>query len=228
MLMLATITTDIFSFLEEHKVYSKIEAIIDLVRLSAYGEEAVKTSNRKLSARWQWETTKVFRFLKVLEQEKYIILATTRDGVEIKVCCCKCNINATPNATLNNLNISKLNNSDATPNAMQMQHQEENLPLNPSKEETTHNKEKDNNKLLSQKKVSPSFPDLTARSKLFQESLRPFLDIYGRDLLNDFYAYWTEPNKSKTKMRYELEKTWDVARRLNTWSRNNFKTYERI
>ena len=224
--MYATIPTEIFSFLEEHKVLSKIEAIMDLVRLSAYGEEKVRTSNRKLSSRWQWETTKVFRFLKALEQEKYVNLTTTKEGLEIEVCCCKCNTSATPNATPNNLSINELDIGNATPSAMQTQHQEENLPYNPSKEETTHNKEKDNNKLLSQKKVSPS-SDMGSRARKFQETLKPFVDTYGRDMMNDFYAYWTEPNKSKTKMRYELERTWDVARRLNTWSRNNFRRYER-
>jgi hypothetical protein len=31
-----------------------------------------------------------------------------------------------------------------------------------------------------------------------------------------------EPNKSNTKFRYELEKTWDTERRLKTWNQNNF------
>ena len=29
---------------------------------------------------------------------------------------------------------------------------------------------------------------------------------------------WSEPNRSETKMKFELERTWDVKRRLNTWS----------
>ncbi len=43
---------------------------------------------------------------------------------------------------------------------------------------------------------------------------------YPKEMLNEFILYWTEPNKSKTKMRYELEKTWDTSRRLATWARN--------
>lgn len=35
-----------------------------------------------------------------------------------------------------------------------------------------------------------------------------------------FIAYWTEPNKSGTKQRWELEKTFDVKRRLGTWLTN--------
>ncbi len=65
--------------------------------------------------------------------------------------------------------------------------------------------------------------NLSKRKNNFMESLRPFVEVYGADMINDFYSYWTEPNKSGTKMRYELEKTWDVKRRLSRWANNKFK-----
>lgn len=60
--------------------------------------------------------------------------------------------------------------------------------------------------------------NLEKRNKYFYESLVPYVETYGKELIRAFYDYWTEPNKSKTKMRFELEKTWDVKRRLNTWA----------
>ena len=33
-----------------------------------------------------------------------------------------------------------------------------------------------------------------------------------------FCNYWLEPNQSKTKLRYQMEKTWDTQRRLATWA----------
>tara|TARA_Y100000310_G_scaffold334481_1_gene414369 strand:- start:519 stop:956 length:438 start_codon:yes stop_codon:yes gene_type:complete len=45
---------------------------------------------------------------------------------------------------------------------------------------------------------------------------------YDYKLLEEFIEYWTEPNKSDTKMRFELEKTWSLSRRLKTWKRNGF------
>jgi len=42
-------------------------------------------------------------------------------------------------------------------------------------------------------------------------------------ILSSFISYWTEENKSKTKMRFELQKTWDTKRRLATWNKNNEK-----
>jgi len=39
-------------------------------------------------------------------------------------------------------------------------------------------------------------------------------------IIEAFSDYWTEKNRSKTKMRFELEKTFDIGRRLKTWIRN--------
>jgi hypothetical protein len=58
----------------------------------------------------------------------------------------------------------------------------------------------------------------------FKESIKPFIQKYGKDICNNFYLYWSEPNKSKTKLRYEMEKTWDVERRLANWA-NRDKTF---
>lgn len=66
---------------------------------------------------------------------------------------------------------------------------------------------------------SKSKPSLETRSLAFKESLIPFKQTYSINMLKSFYDYWTEPNHSKTKMRFELEKTFDVERRLKTWSK---------
>jgi len=46
---------------------------------------------------------------------------------------------------------------------------------------------------------------------------------YEESILNGFIDYWTEPNKSNTKMKYELNKTWETKRRLKTWANNQKK-----
>ncbi len=40
---------------------------------------------------------------------------------------------------------------------------------------------------------------------------------------NKFLDYWTEENKTKTKMRFEMEKTFDIKRRLVRWQNNSNK-----
>ena len=67
---------------------------------------------------------------------------------------------------------------------------------------------------------------LENRKQVFYDSLIPYINIYGKDMMREFFDYWTEPNKSKTKMRYDLEKTWDLNRRLNLWASNE-KIYKR-
>lgn len=63
--------------------------------------------------------------------------------------------------------------------------------------------------------------NINERKLKFADTLKPFKDVYGHNMLNNFYLYWTEPNKSNTKFRQEMEKTWDVARRLETWAKND-------
>ena len=46
---------------------------------------------------------------------------------------------------------------------------------------------------------------------------------YDEVLLNGFIDYWTEPNKSNTKMKFELNKTWKTELRLKTWATNQKK-----
>lgn len=62
--------------------------------------------------------------------------------------------------------------------------------------------------------------NIDARKLKFSYTLKPYLEKYGKELLNDFYKYWSEPNKSNTKFKAELEKTWSLERRIETWVKN--------
>ena len=46
---------------------------------------------------------------------------------------------------------------------------------------------------------------------------------YDVTLKKEFCDYWTEPNKSNTKMKWELCKTWKTELRLKTWATNQKK-----
>ena len=43
--------------------------------------------------------------------------------------------------------------------------------------------------------------------------------------VDDFIRYWTEPNKSGTKQRWQLNKTFEITRRLYNWFNNDFNKY---
>ena len=60
--------------------------------------------------------------------------------------------------------------------------------------------------------------------RLMQEEVaKKIAEKYKSDLnkllieINKFSLYWTEPNKSGTKVRWQLQQTFDVKRRIVTW-----------
>jgi len=61
------------------------------------------------------------------------------------------------------------------------------------------------------------------RKRSFYNSLKNYLPEYSKGLLREFYEYWTEHGPKDRKMRYEKEKSFDVSRRLKTWSANQKK-----
>ena len=59
----------------------------------------------------------------------------------------------------------------------------------------------------------------------FYNSMIPYVDRYGKEMIRNFFNYWSELNKSETKMRFETNKTWEISKRLATWARNE-KNYD--
>lgn len=118
---------------------------------------------------------------------------------------------------------NKQNNNQITNNVTNKA--EESSPYNPYKEEIIKKKEyKETSNFikLEEKKVKLSFAAnkeaLAKRSKVFGQQLIPYIEMYGERMIRAFYDYWSEPNRSYTKMHCELERTWDLNRRLKTWS----------
>lgn len=65
--------------------------------------------------------------------------------------------------------------------------------------------------------------NIIERKAEFKNSLHPFLEIYSKDLLNDFYSYWTEHGEKDKKMRFEKQTSFSIERRLATWKKNEAK-----
>ena len=59
----------------------------------------------------------------------------------------------------------------------------------------------------------------------FKNSINQIEGVSNNDKEN-FFLYWSELNKSGTKQKYELEKTWDLKRRLKRWSNSSFNKKE--
>jgi hypothetical protein len=57
--------------------------------------------------------------------------------------------------------------------------------------------------------------------EIFIDSIKDFKDLLA-DSYDEFLEYWCEPDKNG-KLRYELEKFFDVKRRVNTWIKNKLR-----
>ena len=63
--------------------------------------------------------------------------------------------------------------------------------------------------------------ELKERKLAFGMQLKPFSGTYPRPMLAEFYDYWTEVKEGGRKMRFEKEKTFEIAKRLARWKRND-------
>ena len=79
----------------------------------------------------------------------------------------------------------------------------------------------DDNKETDAKKDELSL-SLSDRKEAFLKELEQYREEYEADMLNDFFEYWTEPNKSQTKMRFEAQKFFKTKSRLNAWKNRKF------
>lgn len=59
---------------------------------------------------------------------------------------------------------------------------------------------------------------LENRKTAFGYSLKEFENVYPKTMLTAFFRYWTEKNKSGTKMKWEIEKTFELSLRLSNWA----------
>ena len=59
----------------------------------------------------------------------------------------------------------------------------------------------------------------------FYNTLIPYVERYGKEMVRSFFDYWSEMNKSQTKMRYEKQETWEVGLRLATWAKREKGNY---
>ena len=81
-----------------------------------------------------------------------------------------------------------------------------------------------NNTVLLQKPKTPKQisikKDFETRKNDFIESLSKYKNEYSKEILNQFFRYWSEKNTQKDTMRFEDQKYFEISKRLITWKRN--------
>ena len=159
-------------------------------------------SLRFLAGRWQWSTKKVNAFLDLLIQDKMIIKETPKETGQTVITIC---------------NYDKYNFSTAEEETLRKR--EGNTKETPRKQEGNKiNKEKKEKKEVSVSMGAARAATLKRRDE-FYASLVPYVAMYGKEMIRAFFDYWTEMNKSETKMRFEQQPTWETPKRLATWAK---------
>ena len=89
-------------------------------------------------------------------------------------------------------------------------------PLSYKEKQNLEEPQKGNKKI----KEGASPMGLEERKAAFHAECHQFDEQYGRQMVDDFYVYWSEENKNDQKMLWEYQRTWSTAKRLFTWSKS--------
>jgi len=68
--------------------------------------------------------------------------------------------------------------------------------------------------------VKPTPKTLEERKIIFRDSLIPFVEKYSKVTVRAFYDNWSESSPKGKKMKFEMQKTFDISLRLAKWKQN--------
>jgi DNA replication protein DnaD len=188
----------------ERRTFSKFEAWIWLLLRANHSEGKVLignhmiqvkrgsfvTSQHQLCKQFNWGTTKLRAYLKLMESEQMIEVSALRKATCITIC----NYESYQNLQTDNKSDS---NHKQTTDKLQSK------PNNNVKQKET----------IQQRETN--FVTLVKDIALKEQN-----EELTDEMIKNFTSYWTESNVNGQKMRYEMQKTFDIKRRLNKWLSN--------
>ena len=153
------------------------------------------TSQKKLMKEFNWGTSRLRNFLKLLQNDDMIEINTNAISTYI---------------TINNYKtlqgLQTANKSETN----RKQTDSKSLTKTNNNENTVNNDNNDNNKEV-----------FTLGDAKFITMVKSFEKDYDKEVLDEFIDYWTEKNMSGTKAKYQMQKTFDISRRLKRWTKNS-------
>jgi hypothetical protein len=63
--------------------------------------------------------------------------------------------------------------------------------------------------------------DIEHRKEDFMRKVAKFTKDYPKEMLREFYDYWSEHGENDRKFRMEKEKSFDISKRLARWAKNS-------
>lgn len=181
-----------------------------------------RPSIRHLAVRWKWSNDRVVRFLAKVKHLSLQVHGQVQEQVHEQV----------QNDSSKSISCKESEYTDKYTDKYTHKDKKELPPDSPSPNptlpfpsETPHT-----HTPVTTPPITPQEPSEIAhtRKKTLAERLEDFRkDVYSlsneweASLLDEFFNYWSEANPGGTKMRFEMEKTWDLSRRLARWDKNN-------
>ena len=92
---------------------------------------------------------------------------------------------------------------------------------NPTKTQTERQREREKESELTTDGEPSTLKTLNDRKIEFGILVKNYVGTYNDDMCKRFFNYWTESNVNGKKMRFEMEKVFDLKRRLATWAKND-------
>ena len=201
----------------------------------SYTRGQYPASIRFLSKRWHWTERRVRTFLAYLKRENMITLSQDQ-GMNIITLVKYNEYNGNPTDTPSDtaadtnsdtsivqeiselrLQVAQLLTQVSTQQVTQPQNEAKKRHTSDTKQIKEKNIIKETTTNVVAKKDAAKAATLS-RKEAFYQSLIPFVGLYPKEMIRAFFDYWSEQNKSGTKMRFELEKTWELSKRLATWA----------
>ncbi len=200
----------------------------------SYTRGQYPASIRFLSKRWHWTERRVRTFLAFLKRENMITLSKEQ-GMNIITLVKYNDYNGNPTDTASDTSndtmsdtdiIQEINDLRSQVTLLMTQVSTQQVTQPPKEAEKRHTgdtkqiKEKNNKETTTNvvaKKDAAKAATLSRKDSFYQ-LLVPYVGQYPKEMIRAFFDYWSELNKSGTRMRYELEKTWELPRRLATWA----------
>jgi len=147
-----------------------------------------------LAKRWRWSRNKVRRYLKELENNGDITLETKQQNIDI--------------TTIITIIKYDLWQGGGTPNETPEGHQKDT-------KRNTYNNDKN------EKNERESTPTFFSKDTYYGDLIKEFVSFGIKEdkvklEFAKFVDYWTEPNQ-RGRQRWQLQKTFEVKRRLKTW-----------
>jgi len=151
------------------------------------------TSLESLAEQFTWSRGKVRHFLNLLEKDTMIVRVSNHNYTHLSICKYETyQTSAHSDSTTDSTTKSKSKANRKT-----------------QLKDVKNDKNDKNDKVLVSKKIK------------FEKEVMVYKDKYPEDMLKSFISYWSELNQSKTKMRVQMEKTWETGRRLAYWASND-------